>query len=155
MNQDSLNHLIEYYLDQGAPGDQQMLLALLREAQGEDGGILSNATLCAIAQACHVKESLLTALIRRSPSLRLEDAPHRLEVCGTCPKSTALRAYIEEAFSVRSGGISREGQFLYRVTGCMKNCRQGPSVRWDGTLYSGATPGLIDRLLRSDHAEHS
>ena len=41
MTQDwTLREAIEYYQRQGAPGDQGMLVALLREVQGERGGVL-------------------------------------------------------------------------------------------------------------------
>ena len=35
---EQLSKLINYFLEQGAPQDQQMLIALLREAQEMDGG---------------------------------------------------------------------------------------------------------------------
>ena len=36
-----IREIIEYYRGQGAPQDQQMLIALMREAQEEAGGVLS------------------------------------------------------------------------------------------------------------------
>ena len=44
MTQDwTLREAIEYYQRQGAPGDQGMLVALLREVQEERGGVLPAA----------------------------------------------------------------------------------------------------------------
>lgn len=140
-----INDSIAYYRAQGAPQDQQMLIAMVREVQQECGGVLTAQAVSRIAQAVGWKESTLCALIRRAPSIRMEDAPNRLEVCGTCPKGAALRAYIEQTWGVKSGQKSAQG-FTYHVTGCMKNCARGPSVKWNGELYPHATRELIDRL---------
>ena len=149
MNGEEMRDMMEYYRGQGAPGDQQMLIALLREAQEAEGGVLSDGTLEAIAQAYGLKSSLLYALVRRVPGLRCEQAAHRLEVCGSCRAGAALRAHIERTYGVKSGGCSGAG-FVYRVTPCMKNCPNGPSIRWDGTLYSRADAALIEKLVRGD-----
>ena len=140
---EQLSKLINYFLEQGAPQDQQMLIALLKEAQELDGGALSAHTLSAIAAALDIRPSMLQALIRRIPSLCTEDAPHRLELCRTCGRSRDLARFIEEKFHVQSGGVCRESGFCFQLTNCMKNCRCGPSLRWDGTLYSQANEALI------------
>lgn len=143
-----LEDSIQYYREQGAPEDQQMLIALLREVQQQCGGVLTPDALDVIAAAYGVKKSLLTALIRRAPSLRLASVPHRLEVCGTCPKGHALRAFIENTWHVQNGCCCEAAGFSYHVTGCMKNCRKGPSLRWDGELYPQADEALVRRLLK-------
>ena len=139
---------IQYYREQGAPGDQQMLVYMLREIQQQRGGTLDHEALRAMGEACQVKESMLLALIRRVPGLRLSSAPNRLEICGVCPKGRALRAFIEKTWQVSSGGVCGEAGFSYHVTGCMKNCRKGPSVRFNGTLYPQADEELIRRLIQ-------
>lgn len=146
MEREAFREMIEYYRGQGAPGDQQMLIALLREMQEADGGVLSHAMIGEIAQACGVRDSILHALIRRVPDLRSEEAPHRLEVCGGCRAGAALRAEIERTYGVRSGSVCEAAGFSYHVTPCMKNCANGPSVRWDGKLCSRADMALIRSL---------
>ena len=138
--------IIAHYCDQGAPQDQQMLIALLREAQEAEGGVLSQETLQAIAQECGIRMAVLGALIRRVPGLHSQSAPHTLEICGTCPAGAKLRAFIEKAYGVKSGAACAAG-FVYRVTPCMKNCKNGPSIRWDGTLHSRADEALIRKLV--------
>ena len=54
----ALAELISYYRAQGVPEDQQMLIAMLREAQEIDGGALTDATLAHIAQAYSLKEAV-------------------------------------------------------------------------------------------------
>ena len=42
-----------------------------------------------------------------------------------------------------------KGGFVYRVTPCMKNCKNGPSIRWDGTLYAHADEKLVSGLIEN------
>ena len=142
-----LTDSLDYYRAQGAPGDQQMLVYLLREVQDQCGGTLDAEALNAVCQAYGLKMNLLTALIRRVPSLRLSSVPNRLEACGTCPKGRALRAFIEETWQVKSGGACEKAGFSYHVTGCMKNCKNGPSIRWNGKLHSHADEQLVRSLI--------
>ena len=147
MHDEELCGLIEYYKDQGAPQDQQMLIALLREAQQECGGALSKDVLERIAEAYGIKTAILLALIRRVPDLRCEDVPHRLEICGTCRAGAKLRDYIERTYSVKSGSSNKEKGFSYHVVSCMKNCKNGPSVRWDGQIYGNVSESMIRKLI--------
>lgn len=142
-----IHEIIDYYRSHGAPGDQQMLIAMLKEVQETDGGMLTQASIDEIIEACHLKAPILQALIRRIPSLRCETVAHRLEICGTCKKGAALRDYIEETYGIRSGSVCESGKFSYRVTGCMKNCKCGPSMRWDGVLYPQATIEQLEKLI--------
>ena len=147
MERQTRKEMIEYYRAQGAPEDQQVLVDLLRAAQEMDGGAILQQTIAEIAEQLQMREAIMQALIRRIPSLRSADAPHRLEICGTCRGSITLAQYIEGKYGVKNGRISEKGRFSYYVTGCMKNCRQGPSIRWDGELYSRADRELIDQLI--------
>ena len=142
-----MNELIDYYRSQGAPQDQQMLIALLREVQEQNGGVLTQTALRTIAQALSIRENMLSALIRRLPSLRMDTAPHLLEMCQTCPKGRELRAWVESTWNVQSGGVCEKAGFRYRTVPCMKNCKNGPSIRWDGALYSRADEAMIRRLI--------
>ena len=147
MGHEALKEIVEYYRAQGAPQDQQMLIALLREVQEESDGLLTISVLDDVAQAFGMKTTLLQALVKRIPDLRCEDVPHRLEVCGTCRAGAKLRDYIETTYGVKSGGSSEIAGFSYRVTSCMKNCKNGPSIRWDGKLHSRADEELVRKLI--------
>ena len=86
MTQDwTLEEALAYYRRQGAPGEQGALVALLREVQEERGGALPAADLAEIAAALSLRDTFLSAIIRRYPGLRTEEAPHRLELCGGPP----------------------------------------------------------------------
>ena len=127
-----------------------MLVALLREVQELYHGVIPGSALAAAAAALGVKESFLSAVVKRYPSLRTERAPHRLELCGgeRCRNrgSARLAAFVERAYGVKSGGVSEKGGFSFLVTGCMKNCGRGPSLKWDGQICSNADEELIRRL---------
>lgn len=145
-----LNEALDYYRKDGAPHDQSALVALLYEAQEASGGALSEDTLEAIIDAYQVKGSLLKALIARLPGLRLGTARHRLEMCGgsNCVKrkATDLLEYIKTAYEVNNG-ISLKGCFSLHVSGCMKNCLNGPNIKWDGVMHTRVSKEILDSLI--------
>ena len=51
----NLQEAVEYYRRQGAPSDQAALLSLLREAQQENGGSLTEALLQEIKFFCGLR----------------------------------------------------------------------------------------------------
>lgn len=135
-----LKEAIEWHGKQGAPRDQNALVNLLREIQAENGGGIPRWMLAPVAEAYSVKESLLLALIRRYPSLRLADT-HLLEVCAgpNCGKHTALAAAAE---ALREKGIT------VKFVPCMRLCGKGPNLKWDGKLYNKADEALLKKLMK-------
>ena len=142
----SLEDYIEQYHSQGAPEDQQMLIALMRDAQQLDDGALRQETLDRIASELSVPGSILNAIIRRIPMLRMADAPHRLDMCGGCDGAQELIEDIRRVYQVDKDGVSMKGRFVLRVTGCLKRCGLGPAIRWDGKTYDEADTELIRQL---------
>jgi len=150
MDQTHFETLMDYYRSQGAPADQQMLIALLREVQELDGNVLRPETVERVAEGLGVKMRLLNTLIDRIPSLHPAHAPHALQLCRTCREARALAAFVEREYDVQSGGVSRKGGFSFELVNCMKNCKAGPSLRWDGQLYPRANEQLIRKLVEGD-----
>lgn len=134
----TLQEAISYYQNQGAPGDQNALIALLKEIQKENNGI-AQYMLEEIASAYQIKPGLLLALIRRIPSLRVSDV-HCLEMCAgpNCGKHRALAACAEK--------LQREKGFVLKFVPCMRLCGKGPNIRWDGKLYHRADEALLKEL---------
>ena len=134
-----MEKILRYYQTQGAPGDQTALVSLLREVQ-EMYGTVPKWTVEKAAADYGVKESFLLAIIRRIPSLRLEDT-HLLELCAgsNCGKHTELAAAAEKL-------CKRKGVQL-KFIGCQRMCGKGPNIRWDGKIYHGATEELLKKLL--------
>lgn len=130
---------LDYYRRQGAPGDQNALIALLKEIQRENGCVPAEAP-SKIAAAYGIREPLVLALIRRIPSLRLSGG-HCMELCAgpNCGKSAFLADLAQK--------LAPKGVTVKRV-GCMRLCGKGPNLRWDGTLYHRADEALIRRLMQ-------
>lgn len=136
-----LEEALEYYRRQGAPEDQNALIGLLKEIQGEAGSIPAGVP-AEIAERYGIRETLVLALIRRIPSLRLSGG-HCMELCAgpNCGRAADL-AYF-------AGKMAPAGVTVKRV-GCMRLCGKGPNLRWDGKLYHRADEDLIRRLMASE-----
>lgn len=139
----NLTEALEYYKRQGAPSDQNALVALLTEVQQEHGGSIPKALLPEIAAFYGTKDALLLALIRRIPRLRLSDL-HTLEICTgpNCGKSAALAQVAEKIAAAHAGKIS------LRFTPCMRMCGKGPNLKWDGKLHHKADEPLLKELTK-------
>lgn len=137
----NLDEALQYYKKQGAPADQTACIQLLKEIQQEQGGI-PGWMITQAAQVWGTKESLLLALVRRIPSLRLLDS-HLLEVCAgpNCGKRTEIADFIEKTYG------AKPKDFDFRYCQCMRQCGKGPNIRWDGKVYNAATPELVKRLI--------
>ena len=140
----NLEEALQYYKKQGAPGDQIACVNLLKEIQKEQGSI-PGWMISQAAAAWNTKESLLLALVRRIPSLRLSDS-HLLEVCAgpNCGKRTEIADFVEKTYGKKPAG------FTFRYCGCMRQCANGPNIRWDGKVYNAATPELVKKLIEGE-----
>lgn len=139
----NLEEALQYYKNQGAPGDQIACVNLLKEIQREQGSI-PRWMITRAAEAWKTKEGLLLALVRRIPSLRLQDS-HILEVCSgpNCGKRTEIAEFVEKTYG------AKPKDFEFRFCGCMRQCAKGPNIRWDGKVYNGATPELVKKLIEN------
>lgn len=146
----NIHEAVEYYKGQDAPQNQFALVELLKEAQEHNGGVLTDCLIEDIAALLNIKVAFLNAVIKRYPSLKTAQVPHRLEVCGgkNCAVngSAALLKHISGAYGAESGGISTKGGFSFKICGCLKHCGKGPNIKWDGEIYNAATPELIKKL---------
>lgn len=135
-----MKEMLDYYRRQGAPGDQTALINLLKELQQTYGAVPKWA-VTEIAAAYQIKESFVLAVVKRIPSLRLQDV-HLLELCAgpNCGKHTALAAEAEKLCKLK--GV--ELKFL----GCQRMCGKGPNIKFDGKRYHKATVELLRELLK-------
>lgn len=134
-----MEELIAYYKRMGAPADQSMLIALLKEIQEVQNGIPPYA-ISEIVQEMGVKESLLLALIRRIPSLRLSDS-HLLELCAgpNCGRHAALASFAQK---------NMPKNVQVKFVPCMRLCGKGPNIKFDGKLYHAADETLLRALIQ-------
>ena len=137
----NLEETIAWYRRQGAPGDQNAVIQLLREIQQQCGGI-SQAQLTRIAESYGVKEGFLLAFIRRIPGLRLSET-HVLELCAgpNCPKRAPLAEFVEKTYGKQPAG------FTVKLVPCMRMCGKGPNIRWDGKVYNQVDEKLLRSLI--------
>jgi len=137
----NLEETVAWYRRQGAPGDQNAVIQLLREIQQHCGGI-SQAQLTRIAESYGVKEGFLLAFIRRIPGLRLSET-HVLELCAgpNCPKRAPLAEFVEKTYGKQPTG------FTVKLVPCMRMCGKGPNLRWDGKVYNQADEKLLRSLI--------
>jgi len=135
-----MQEMLEYYRRQGAPGDQTALVNLLKEIQQEQGAVPRWA-VAQIAESYQIKESFILAVVKRIPSLRLQDT-HILELCAgpNCGKHTQLAAAAEKLCKLK--GV--ELKFI----GCQRMCGKGPNIKYDGKRYHKATEELLRELLK-------
>ena len=138
----NLEEAISHYQSLGAPKDQSALISLLREIQQENGGSIPGYVTEPIVKAYGIKESLILAIIKRIPSLRLGDA-HCLEMCAgpNCGKQTQLVSYAEKLHTASGKAFS------LKFVPCMRMCGKGPNIKWDGQIYHHADQSLLEKLL--------
>lgn len=138
----NLEEALSYYKKMGAPGDQAALVNLLREVQRENGGGIPRFLVVTITEYYGVKETLILAIIKRIPSLRLSES-HCLELCAgpNCPKRAPLAAFVEKTYG------SKPQNFQLKYVPCMRMCGKGPNIKWDGKIYHQADEALIRRLV--------
>ena len=134
-----MKEMLDYYRRQGAPGDQTALVNLLKELQQTHGAVPKWA-VAEIAEYYKIKESFILAVVKRIPSLRLQDT-HLLEVCAgpNCGKHTALAAEAEKLCKLKGVEL--------KYMGCQRMCGKGPNIKFDGKLYHKATVDLLRELL--------
>ena len=134
-----MKEMLDYYRRQGAPGDQTALVGLLKELQQTYGAVPKWA-VGEIAEEYKVKESFILAVLKRIPSLRLQDT-HLLQLCAgpNCGKHTQLAAEAEKLCKLKGVEL--------KYMGCQRMCGKGPNIRFDGKLYHKATETLLQELL--------
>ena len=135
-----MKEILDYYRRQGAPGDQTALVGLLKELQQTYGAVPKWA-VGEIAEEYKVKESFILAVVKRIPSLRLQDT-HLLQLCAgpNCGKHTALAAEAEKLCKLKGVEL--------KYMGCQRMCGKGPNIKFDGKLYHKATVELLQELLK-------
>ena len=134
-----MEEMLTYYRKQGAPGDQTALMNLLKEIQAQYGAVPQWA-VGKIAESYGVKESFLLAIVKRIPSLRLQDT-HLLELCAgpNCGKHAALAAAAEK--------LCKEKGIPMKFIGCQRMCGKGPNIKYDGKIYHKATEDMLRKLI--------
>ena len=144
--QEQWRQTVADYISRGAPGDQGVLVAMLRQLQQDWDGSLPADKMADVAALCGVKESFLLAVIRRIPSLRLGQS-RVLELCAgpNCGKHTALASAAE--------ALCKKYGVTLKYTPCMRLCGKGPNAKYNGKLYHKMDEALLENLLKEKEAK--
>ena len=147
-----LKELIQYYCNEDSSWGQSDLIDLLRAVQEMCGGSLTESILEEICKKLDIKRSYLKTVMKFVPDLKTEDVCHHLEICGgnSCQSkgNRELVKYIERTYDVSNGASSKKGKFAFKIGGCMKNCKNGPCIKWDSKIYTEMNPKRLDQLIR-------
>lgn len=147
----ALEEILECYRGTAGPGDQQSLIALLREVQ-QLYGCIPAPVQQRIAQAVGTAPSLITALVKRIPGLTPTEYQHRVIVC-TGPRCTAkggaavLQA-VEKTLGISPGETTPDGRFHLETRNCLKKCGSAPNIQIDRTIHSSIRPEKIPELFK-------
>ena len=147
----TLENILERYKDTAGPGDQQAVIALLREVQ-QLYGCVPDSVQQRVAKATGTAPSLIAALVRRVPGLTPAAYRHRIVVC-TGPRcsakgGTALLRAVENALGIAPGETTPDGCFWLETRNCLKQCGSAPNLTVDQTLYASVRVEDIPNLLK-------
>ncbi|MDO4323974.1 MAG: NAD(P)H-dependent oxidoreductase subunit E [Lachnospiraceae bacterium] len=151
-----LEEIFSYYDKAEKPAQQDEIISLLRELQ-ELCGFISPEAKRRAADTLDVKETVLTCLIRRFPSLKEADYQHTVTVCtgercGKKQSMEVLRAVkqelqIDEKTVPGKPMLSKNGRILLKTQNCLKQCRTAPNLMIDGEIYRQVKPEDVPELL--------
>lgn len=140
--QETLNEIIGYYCSQPQAGNQENLVAMLREIQ-ELLGCIPIDVQEDISAALSLKPIVVRQLIKLFPSLTSAPRRHKITVCTGPACSAAGSALLLDALREAIRGLP----FTLTVKSCLKQCRTAPNLRIGGDLYESVKPEQIPGIL--------
>ncbi len=150
--EEALLEILEYYSHRPDPSQQDNIVAMLREIQDLLGCIPQGVQQQA-AEAVGTKQSVISLLVRRFPSLKEAPYQHRITVCSgqRCSGKGAaqLLQALQQTLQVDAQGLSKDGRILLTTQNCLKQCTKGPNLLLNGTLHSAMTPEKAKQLVQS------
>lgn len=151
-----LEDIFSYYDKIDKPAQQDEVVDLLREIQ-EVCGFISPEMKQRAADTLGVKETVLTCLIRRFPSLKETDYQHTVTVCTgeRCGRKRGMAIYqaVKKELQIKEGNsfgipmLSKNGKVLLKTQNCLKQCRTSPNLMIDGKVYRHVKPEDVPDLL--------
>lgn len=150
MMKEEIREIIDYYSGQRNPQEQENIVAMLREIQETEGCISMNVQEEA-AKSLGVKQSVLSCIIKRYPSLKEAAYSHEVVLCTgkscQCKNSMEILEAVKKKFGISKDGISADGSFYLTTRNCLKQCRTSPNMLLDGELYTNLTKEKAVSLL--------
>lgn len=136
---------INYYRNLGAPGDQTALINLLKEVQAECNDHISLTQVNLIARELEIKSTFLLGIIKRFPSLHLENT-HDLLICNgmNCAKKANFVSFIDKTYGKNLGKIN------LKYVNCMRQCLDGPNFIFDGEAVHHASIKDLETIINQN-----
>ena len=150
--EEELLEILDYYSSRPNPTQQDNVIAMLREIQDLLGCIPQGVQQQA-ADAVGTKQSVISLLVRRFPSLKEAAYRHRITVCSgqrcSGKGAAALLQTLQQTLQVDAQGLSKDGQILLTTQNCLKQCTKGPNLLLNGALHTAMTPEKAKQLVQS------
>lgn len=144
---------IEPIVSKYQPGRRDGLIPLLQDVQ-EACGYLSRESVIRIGQHLNLPASKVYGVATFYNQFRFQPLGRfHVQVCrGTAchvKKSTQALEAIQRALNVKPGQTTRDGLFSLEVVACLGACGLAPVVAVNGEFHAGATPDVVNRLVRT------
>jgi NADH-quinone oxidoreductase subunit E len=135
-----------------SPGRRDGLIPLLQEVQ-EACGYLSKESVVRIGRHLKLPASKVYGVATFYNQFRFQPlGKYHIQVCrGTAchvKKSTQTLEALQRALAVKPGQTTRDGLFSLEVVACLGACGLAPLVAINGEFHAGATPDVVNRLVR-------
>lgn len=147
--ENQLKIVIEYYRS-NRDKSQEALVACLKEIQQIYGcvPIAAQRLVCEIFEA---KPTLVSAIIKRYPSLKEASVQHELTICmGTnCMRQGSQKGLrlAEQQLRAKANGNPVKGIQL-RTCQCLRQCKTSPNLLIDGTLHTSVEPEQLKQFIK-------
>jgi len=134
------------------PGRRDGLIPLLQDVQ-DACGYLSRESVIRIGQHLKLPASKVYGVATFYNQFRFQPLGRfHLQVCrGTAchvKKSTQTLEAVQRTLGVKPGQTTRDGLFSLEVVACLGACGLAPLVAVNGEFHAGATPDVVNRLIR-------
>lgn len=137
--------ILSYYGGQKVAGNQENVVALLREVQ-ELYGFIPSEKIARIAETLGVKDSFVSQLIKLYPSFKKAPYKHCITVCtgARCGDHSS-----SEVFNAVLKAVETQETSAFKITmkECFKECKTAPNIWVDNDSYGSVKPEEVASIL--------
>lgn len=129
---------------------QEELVRLLKEVQQSLGFISAEAQEI-IATKTNVHKGVISAIIKRYPTLKQENTIHQITICTgeRCMRkhSYKLLDQCKKKLQLDKDNISKDRKWKLITQNCLKKCTTSPNILIDGVHYKNVSIEQLNELL--------
>lgn len=149
---EQLEEILNYYETECSPSSSENLVSMLHEIQ-EAEGCVSKEAQETITHRFSIKQTYLSAIIKRYPRLKEQAARCEIKVCtgGRCSAqgSLGLLKEFETHLDIKKGQTTADGQFSLTTCSCLRRCAKGPNVMVNGVCHSSVDSKQVSAIIGS------